>query len=398
MKILQVNANYGFGSTGLIVKDIGQTIIRSGNEAFFAYQRTDSYVENGIVVGNKFDWKIHAVLCRVFGSQGYYSRIATYKFIAKIRKIKPDVVHLHNLHSNFVNINILFKFLAQNDIATVITMHDCWYFTGKCFHYVDCGCTRYTNGCGMCPKKKAPPISYLFDWSKVNLRNKKERLLSIPRLKLVGCSQWICNEARKSVLMDCDIEAIHNGVDISVFKPVESLIREEYNIGNKFLVMGMANKWMLSDNIDMLFKVSSLEGIRLMLVGCTEEQKKIISDLDEEIIAIGFIRNRNELAKYYSAADVFVNLTHADTLPTVNMESICCGTPVITYDSCGSPELIDDATGIVVKENNQEDIIKSILYVHENSFDMCRKVGVERFDKKRCYQRYIEIYKELVNG
>lgn len=139
MKILQVNANYGFGSTGLIVRDIGETITKSGNEAYFAYQRANSSVKNGITVGNPLDWKLHAALCRIFGGQGYYSVIATRKFISEIKKIKPDIIHLHNLHSNFLNIDIFFKFLASENIATVITMHDCWYFTGKCFHYIDCG-------------------------------------------------------------------------------------------------------------------------------------------------------------------------------------------------------------------------------------------------------------------
>ena len=159
--------------------------------------------------------------------------------------------------------------------------------------------------------------------------------------------------------------------------------------------MGMANKWLQSDNIDMLSIVSSLKGVRLMIVGCTEEQKKTLNGIDKNLIAIGFIKDRAELAKYYSAADVFVNLTHADTLPTVNMESICCGTPVITYNTCGSPELVDNKTGIVIEENNKYGIIKGIEYIQNHPFQNCRQVGAERFNKLNCYNRYIEIYKEL---
>ena len=147
-----------------------------------------------------------------------------------------------------------------------------------------------------------------------------------------------------------------------------------------------------------LSRVSSLEGIRLMIVGCTKEQEKIIKDLKKNIIAVGFVRDRKELAKYYSAADIFVNLTHADTLPTVNMESICCGTPVITYDSCGSPELIDEETGIIVQENDKDGIIEAIVYANSNGrFGKCRQIGSKRFDKEKCYQRYVEIYRELVS-
>lgn len=395
MKILQVNANYGFGSTGLIMKDIGEAIANSGNEPFFAYQRTDSSVKNGMVVGNPLDWKLHAALCRIFGGQGYYSKLATRQFISEIRRIKPDVVHLHNLHSNFVNVDVLLRFLAEEDIATVITMHDCWYFTGKCFHYVDCGCEGYMHQCGNCPKKKAPPKSLLFDRSKSSLKNKKERLLAIPRLKVVGCSNWICKEAGKGILAQCNMETVYNGVDTSVFKPTDSTIRQDYNIENGFLVMGMANKWLQPGNMDMLSKVSSLTGVRLMIVGCTEQQRKTIGNIHENIVAVGFIQDREELAKYYSAADVFVNLTHADTLPTVNMESICCGTPVITYNSCGSPELIEEATGIVVEENDKDGIVKALAYMQSHSFPDCRQVGIQRFDKISCYHRYIEIYEEL---
>jgi len=395
LKILQINANYGFGSTGVIIEDIGKAITKSGNEAFFAYQRANNSISTGIIIGNIIDWKLHAILCRIFGGQGYYSRVATHRFISKLKKIKPDVVHLHNLHSNFLNIDLLFKFLAKEDIATVITMHDCWYFTGKCFHYVDYKCEKYITGCGNCPKKKTPPKSYLFDWSRISLENKKNRIKNIPRLRIVGCSLWICKEAKRGILKDCKIEKVYNGVDISIFKPKENDIREKYNIKDKFLVMGMANKWLLKENIDMLLSVSSIPNVNLMIVGCTEEQKKIIKSKNKNIIAVGFIKDRDELANYYSAADVFVNLTHADTLPTVNMESICCGTPVITYDSCGSPELISKETGVVVKENDKVGIINSIKDISKNKLKNCREVGVKKFDKEKCYERYIEIYKEL---
>ena len=165
MRVLQINANFGFGSTGLIVKDISDQIEKEGSEAFCAYQKTNTPVNNGYQIGNKFDWKLHALFSRVFGRQGYYSYFSTKSFLKYIDKIKPDVIHLHNLHSNYININLLFKYIAKKDIPTVITFHDCWFFTGKCFHYVDVSCDRYKTGCGKCPKKKAPPKSLFFDFS-----------------------------------------------------------------------------------------------------------------------------------------------------------------------------------------------------------------------------------------
>lgn len=397
MRILQINANYGFGSTGVIVKDIGEMLESTGHEPFFAFQRQKCSAKNGIQIGNTVDWKIHALLCRILGRQGFHSTVETKRFLKQMDQVKPDIVHLHNLHSNFINLDLLLRFLAKNDIPTVVTMHDCWYFTGKCFHYVDYNCNRYVDGCGNCPKRKAPPSSYLFDWSKGLLKKKKKAFCSIPRLKLIGCSRWISEEARKSVLCECDIDVIYNGVDVSVFKPTKADIRQQYGVQDDFLVMGMANKWLQDQNIDMLEKVANMQDVRLMIVGCSREQQKIVKRLNENIVAIGFISEPETLAKYYSSSDVFVNLTHADTLPTVNMESICCGTPVITYDACGSPELVDDKTGIIVKEHDKEGIIKAILRVQNEEFNECAEYGRQKFDKAKCYKQYLQVYKEIIN-
>lgn len=397
MNILQVNAKYGFGSTGLIMKDIGEAIANSGNEPYFAYQRTDSSVKNGMVVGNPLDWKLHAALCRVFGGQGYYSKLATRQFISEIRRIKPDVVHLHNLHSNYISVDILLKFLAEEDIATVITLHDCWWFTGKCFHYVDCDCDRFITGCGKCPKRKAAPRSILFDTSAKFWENKKKRLLAIPRLKIVGCSKWICGEAKKSFLKDCDIVQVYNGIDTSIFRPYDTAdLKAKLNVGDHFLVLGMANKWLDKRNAEVLRLVYDAHDVQIVLVGCTQAQKMQLAADFPKIITIGYVSDREELARYYSMADVFVNLTHADTLPTVNMESICCGTPVITYDSCGSPELVDSDSGIVVAENDTNGILSAIDLVRNHQYPNCAVTGKNRFDRNLTYQQYLEVYCNIV--
>lgn len=396
MRIVQINANYGFTSTGLIMKDISDTIEAHGNESYPSYQRTGELLANGYRIGNPLDWKIHALLCRLFGAQGYYSWAATRSFERYLKKIEPDIVHLHNLHSNYINIDMLLRFLAKEDIATVITMHDCWWFTGKCFHYADCGCSRFMTGCGKCPKMKAPPASMLFDRSRWSLRNKAKRLSAIPRLRLVGCSKWVCDEGKKGILKDFTMKNIYNGVDTSVFKPCNRHIREKFHIRDQKLILGMANKWLLPSNIEMLDIVGKLPGIRLMIVGCTESQQKMMQEHYPNVISVGFINNRKELAEYYSAADAFVNLTHADTLPTVNMESICCGTPVITYDSCGSPELITPETGVIIPENDTNGIVKAFGKIDSFDRERCSAIGMDKFDKNRCYEAYIQMYEELV--
>jgi glycosyltransferase involved in cell wall biosynthesis len=399
MNVLHINALYGTGSTGLIVKDISETITPFGYESFFAYQRTIENVKNGYQIGNALDWKLHSVLCRVLGKQGYYSFSSTKKLLKHITEIKPDIVHLHNLHSNYIHLNLLLDFLGKNDIATVITMHDCWYFTGKCFHYVDANCNNFISGCKNCPKKQAPPRSIFFDQAEKVLKDRQKYLSAIPKLKIVGCSDWICNEAKKGILRNLDITRIYNGVDTDIFKTYDAQhLKEKYNLKGKFIILGMANKWLLPSNKLVLDKVSEIldDNTKLILLGCTEEQIKLIQKQNNNIIAIGFISDRKELALHYNLADVFVNVTHADTLPTVNMESICCGTPVITYDSCGSPELVADGCGIVIKENDVDGIINALCSIKENNNFNCAQIGRDLYNKNNCYKKYIDIYKSIL--
>ena len=395
MKILQINAVYGYLSTGMIVKDIGRIITENGHEAFFAYQSTNETVNNGYCIGNSFDWKMHALLSRLSGKQSYHSKFATYKFLKYIDEIKPDVVHLHNLHSNYIHLNMLLDYLAKKDIATVITMHDCWYFTGKCFHYIDHGCNGFTNGCGNCPKRKTSPPSWFFDFSKTMFKDRKKYLLAIPRLQIVGCSDWICNEAKKGFLRDTNIVPIWNGVDTDTFKPYDkSQMKKKYDCLDKRVVMGMANKWFLPQNKELLEKTVEQIGENdlLMLVGCNEVQFKNAEKYGNKVKTVGFIKGRKELAEYYSMADVFVNPTHADTLPTVNMESICCGTPVVTYAVCGSSELVLEGCGRVVPENDVEGMINAFNNIVPTD---CSSIGAKAFDRQVSYEKYLNVYEEL---
>ena len=398
MRVLQINATYGYASTGIIVKDISDMLSKNGHEAFYAYQSRMGASGNGYRIGNKIDWKLHALFCRLFGKQGYYSRHATKGLIKHIEKIKPDIVHLHNLHSNYVHLNLLLNYLGKKDIATVITLHDCWYFTGKCFHYIDVGCQRFTIGCGNCVKKKAPPKSLFFDVSKKVLRDRYKYLSKIPRLQIVGCSDWICSEAKKSILKDFNITRIYNGVDIEVFKPYkQNELKEKYD-GNCMYIMGMANKWLLPENksfFDAVLEILTDER-KLILIGCRENQIEGLKALSKNIIPVDFIRNREVLAKYYSMVDVFVNVTHADTLPTVNMESICCGTPVLTYDSCGSPELILKGCGKVEKENNIEGVISDLKQGFRKIDTYVLEQARAKYNKDVCYKEYLSMYQSVL--
>ena len=404
MKVLQINAVYGSGSTGLIVKDIEQILMQNGYSTSVVYQKASVIPKNGYRVGNPLDWKIHALATRIFGRQGYNSFFATKKMLRYIDKEKPDIVHLHNLHSNYINLKILLKYLKKKEIATVLTLHDCWFFTGKCFHFVECGCQKWQYGCGNCPQNKLDVKSIFFDQSKKVLSDKIYYFQQITNLTIVGCSVWIKELAKRSpVFQGKKIISIYNGVDTKVFYPrKDQSFRKTYSLDNKFVILGMANKWLQKRNIDMLAAIEDkiADNEVIVIVGCTKEQKR---DLEgkRNIISIGYIENREELADIYASSDVFVNLTFEDTLPTVNMESICCGTPVITYDSCGSPELIlEGQTGYVISKNSSEELRVALDKVKRRLIERekCAEIGKLIFDKNNQYEKYLELYKSILDG
>lgn len=396
MKVLQINAVYGFKSTGVIVKDIGDTLVHNGDEAYFAYQTTNETIENGYLVGGIFSWKWHALYSRVFGKQAYASKCVTKKFLKWVDKIQPDVVHMHNLHSNYIHLNLLCDYLTKKNIPVVITMHDCWYFTGKCSHYAAVKCGKWQDSCGDCPLNKSEQPSLFFDCTSKVLQDKTEHLSKLKNLTLVGCSNWIANEAKKSKLQTANIQVVYNGVDTSIFTPHDSGIKKELGIKNEFLILGMADKWYAEQNREIVEKLitSQDKNTKIVIVGCKEEQTKYFEQFGN-VLPLGYITDRNQLADIYAASDVFVNLTRADTLPTVNMESICCGTPVITFNCCGSPELVSEGCGYIIEEGDCGGLLSRIEDIKRTplSFDVDRQQ--KKFDKNECYKKYLDIYKNI---
>lgn len=396
LKVLQINAVYGFKSTGIIVKDIENLLVDNGHKAFVAYQSALNPPKNSYKIGNKLDWKIHALYARLFGRQAYASKLATKGLIKYIKIISPDIVHFHNLHSNYTNFNMLCDYLAESKIPVVITMHDCWFFTGKCTHYASVKCEKWQTTCGDCPQNKTEQQSWFFDCTSKVLKDKTAHLNKLNNLTLVGCSKWIVNEAKKSLLKNADVTVAYNGVDTSVFTPHENNFKEKYNLKKDFTILGFANKWCQDVNKDAVEKIIQQNNDSdILIVGCSNEQQKSFEEY-ENVICIGYVNDRQELADIYSASDVFVNLTHADTLPTVNMESICCGTPVITYNCCGSPELIDNDSGFVVKENDVETLLLRINQIKKIPLTFDVKEKQKKFDKNTCYDKYLNIYNMLL--
>lgn len=406
MNVVQINSVYGIKSTGIIVKDISMLLQEYGNTSIVVSpQKTDdSTVLN---IGNSLDWKMHAVYTRLWGKQGLASVGATRKLLAQLDKIKPDIIHLHNIHSNFINYKLLLQYTAKKRIPVVLTLHDCWFLTGKCFHFLDIGCIKWKAGCESCPKRFRDIPSILADNTKAVYKLRK-KLFAKNELYIVGCSQWIAGIAKASPLCaNADIRYIYNGVDTEVFTPEKGNLRGKLNIGQEnFVVITMANKWF--DDVNERIRNKIVDTLEkkdcLIIVGCKEEQLTVQQEkkCKARIITMPHIKEREELAKVYNTGSVFINLTHIDTLPTVNMEALSCGLPVITYRAGGSGELVDSGvTGYVVNDFADDyAVLKALQNVKAGCISKlsCREKAVSSFNKLANYKEYLKLYEEIKNN
>jgi len=401
MKILQVSSEVNIGSVGRIAEQIGENILNEGWESFIAYGRENLPSKSTVFpIGTKIDVMKHVLLTRLTDRHGFGSKKATSKLINEIKKINPDIIHLQHLHGYYINIELLFNFLAKNRAKIVWTFHDCWSFTGHCAYYDLAGCNKWQTECYQCPQLAEYPKSFYIDQSKKNYIDKKKLFTSLQSMTIVPVSNWLQGEVKKSFLKDYDVRTIHNGIDINQFSYRETTIKKDYKIEDKFLILGVANPWDKRKGLKYFVEMSEKlsDDYKILLVGLTKKQ---IKELPQNIIGLERTKNIEELAAIYSAADVFVNPTLEDTFPTTNLESQSCGTPVITFETGGSPEAIDQFTGIVVEKGNTEKLIQAVKEVKKNTkshySNNCRDRVMDNFDKRSAFKNYIELYKELVN-
>ncbi len=401
-KILQINSAINYGSTGKIAEQIGLLVMQYGWKSYIAHGRyINSSESKSIQVGNRLAWGYHALMTRITDQHGRFSTYTTKKLIKQIREIKPDIIHLHNIHGYYLNYKVLFKYLCEANIPVVWTLHDCWPMTGHCTHFESVKCDRWQSGCYNCPLKNAYPSSLILDRSKKNYIEKKKCFSSIKNLTLVPVSNWIAGVVRKSFLKDANLIVNHNGIDVQVFHPChDSKLVEQYNLNGKRVILGVASPW--SDkkglpDFSSLCEYLPNDAYQIVLIGLTSEQ---IKSLPKGIIGLCRTNSVTELAQWYSLADVFVNLTYEDTYPTTNLEAISCGTPVITYRTGGSPESVTPQTGRVVEQGNLEGVVKAIEELcaedREAMRKRCREYALEHFDRNKNYKKYIELYEQLL--
>ena len=386
--LLQINVTANWGSTGKIAEQIGICAMSNGWKSYIAYGRMMNPSQLHLIkVGSKINTYIHYASNLFLDKEGLSSTYATKKLINVIKTIEPDVIQLHNIHDHWLNYEVLFNYLNNSKIKVFWTFHDCWAFTGHCHHFVDINCTKWIKGCSNCPKR-----NFFADRSFINYNLKKQLFTNCLNLTIIPVSNWMENFVSLSFLKNKPRITIHNGIDLSVFKP-NSDVEKSTSIFN---IIAVSSVWTKSKGIDDIFKLRELlsSEYHITIVGLNEKQ---ISNLPKGINGIQRTQNLEALVKLYSTSDVFINPTYADTFPTVNLEALACGTPVITYKTGGSPEAVDEKTGIVVEQGNVNALADAIVKIrkHPLSSKDCRMRAIERFDKDMCFNKYIQLYERV---
>ncbi len=392
MKVVQINSVCGQGSTGKIAVDISKSLTEHNIENYILYGVGKSEYSQGISISDMCYVKMNILMTRIFGKHGFYSHSATHKLIKHLKRIKPDVIHLHNIHGHYLNVNMLFWYIKKYNVKTIWTLHDCWSFTGHCSHFNFVGCEKWKKGCHNCEQLREYPVSLIFDRSRDGYKAKKKVFTGVSDLTIVTPSDWLGSMVSQSFLKGYDIKTVNNGIDLSLFKPCESDIKEKLGIADKKVILAVSAHYGERKGYKYYLDLAKRlpDDYVLVMVGVSEEQKK---ELPENVIGITRTENQEELVKLYTAADVMLNLTLEDTFPTVNIESMACGTPVVTWEIGGSPEIAENECGVVTKALDLDAIYDAIIKIsNEDYTDKCIKRAEDRFDKSKMIETYMELY------
>lgn len=386
MRVAIINSVYGSGSTGKIVAEIENRVKQNGDECLCFYGRKTGNEQGREYFGSNLSVTFHALFSRIFGKQGLWSNKATKQLIKKLEEFKPDVINLHNIHGYYLNYKILFNYLNKTDIKVYWTLHDLWSITGHCAYFEDC---NYVNECKKCKNKGVYPKAFIDNTSK-NFQLKKETFSSLKNLTLICPSQWIKNQMDNSFLRDKEKIVINNGINLNNYKVSFGDFKEKYGLQNKKILLGVSLQWSERKGLDTFNKLANdlPEDYKIVLIGINGEE------VNKKILALPKTSSLNELVNAYSSSDIFVNPTVMENLPTVNIEALACGTPVITYNTGGSAEIIDENSGIAVQKGDYQGLLQAILnfdfgkYTSENCINRANN-----FDKEKKYKEYYNLFK-----
>lgn len=405
MKAAIINTVIGTGSVGRIACGTADELLAHRDEVLLCRGRGEAVSGyDNYRIGSDLDMYAHGVLSRITDRHGLYSRGATRELIKRLEEYRPDIIQLHNVHGYYLNYPMLFGWLKGYGCPIVWTLHDCWTFTGHCVHYEYRDCAKWRGaGCVSCPESREYPASYICDNSSSNYRRKKECFTGVPGMHLVTPSVWLKSQVRMSMLSEYPVEVINTGIDLDTFRSTDSDIRERYHIGDRVLILGVANPWRERKGMFDMAKLAMRLDPEKYVIAMIGLKKRQMHLLPPHIIKTGHTDSVRELAEWYSTADIYVNLTYEDTLPTANIEALACGTPVVTYRAGGSPETVDavgakePGIGLVTEKNDISAVISAIEYFGHKKAEVseaCRAQAL-RFDKKDKFREYYELYQKI---
>ncbi|MBR1869427.1 MAG: glycosyltransferase [Bacteroidales bacterium] len=401
-KLLQINNTIRENtSTGRIMREIGEMAISAGWESYIVHSGardgTRPHSSKLVPVGNLPDLFLHWLATRIFDAHGLVSRRAIRRLIKRIKEIDPDVIQIHNIHGYFLNYPELCSYLATCGKPVFWTVHDCWLYTGHCYHYSSAGCSRWQTGCHDCPCKTRFPASYGLDRSRRNYQLKKKAFTSIPNLTLVVVSGWMKKELSRSFLSEVPCLCIHNGINTGVFAPSgKTGIPDGFNIKAPVYYLAVAAIWLPEKGLEDLVTLSGMLAAdeQLVIVGKMTESRK--RRLPEGVVAIERTSDLGTLVRLYGGATALVNPTWQDNYPTVNLESISCGTPVVTYRTGGSVESVVPQTGFIVGQGDVKGLYGRLQEIRQQDRDTwrrsCREYALSHFDKGDALNGYIKLY------
>lgn len=394
MKILMINSVCGIRSTGRICTDLAVALEAQGHQVKIAYGRErvpEQYKRFSIRIGNNITVKTHGALARLCDADGRGSYLATKKFISWVKKFDPEVVHLHNIHGYYINTKVLFDYLVKNNKRVIWTLHDMWSFTG---HSATCDaikCEKWKTGCDSCPAYREYPRSFI-DRSAANYKRKKKLICAVNDLIVVTPSRWLANLVSESYLKDKRIKVIPNGIDLKQFCIIDTNFKTVHHIENKILLMGCSTWWGPGKGLQDFYKLADEldDRFAIVLVGLDKQQ---IAELPNRIIGIERTNSVKELVDIYNATDVFLNLTYRDNYPTVNLEALACGTPVVTYDTGGSAECLNNMNGKAFPKGDLNSIVAFLNNDYNEEF--FRVTADCQYSKDKTAEKYLELFSKL---
>lgn len=390
MKVVVINGS-DFGSTGKISLDIINYVSSKGNidcDFYVSNKRTN--LDNVFCIdNNKIIKLINKIIVKIFGSDGFRSFINTRKFIRKLKKEKIDLIHIHSLHGYYINMKMLFKFIENNKIPVIWTLHDNWVFTGRCA-FVPLNCEKYKTECKKCRHLKLYPRTFI-DRANHYYKLKQKTILSLSNLVFVSPSKYNADMRLGTPLENTKMLVINNGINLDIFHHLHSTLRQKYNLENKFVILCVAYPW--SDGKGLQY-INKLAGeldpniFKILMVGVTENV-----ETHPNIIRIAPIYDQTELSKYYSMADIFLTPSFADNYPTVAMESLSCGCPVVGFNVGGIKEIVSNDVGIIVPKGDYEKLKAAVLKMYNQPIN--REICIDysqKFSKLNMVHKYYELY------